>query len=151
MFRASDSRLIQPLEARLATHSSSESSLDQLPSLNFDVDFLNSLQPLEGADGIHAGDPQSDSNDLFPPFASSETSSEGVKSGKRRATLSDIGTAAEDTMPIFLPSLGFDIDPNLPQDELYVSQKDKNMAILRLTSAPDRRCTLTPCIDAFQW
>ncbi|KAI4221769.1 MAG: hypothetical protein L6R36_006663 [Xanthoria steineri] len=105
-------------EARLATHSSSESSLDQLPWPSFDVDFLNSLQPLEGADGIHAGDPQSDFNDLFPPFASSETSSEGAKSGKRRATVSDIGTVAEDTMPMFLPSLGFDIDPNLPQDEL---------------------------------
>ncbi len=151
MFGASDSRLIQPLEARLATHSSSESSLDQLPWPSFDVDFLNSLQPLEGADGVHAGDPQSDSNDLFPPFASSETSSEGVKSGKRRATLLDIGTAAEDTMPIFLPSLGFDIDPNLPQDKLYVSQKDKYIVILGLTSAPERRCTLTPCIDAFQW
>ncbi|KAL8915138.1 MAG: hypothetical protein Q9172_006937 [Xanthocarpia lactea] len=102
-------------EARLANKTSSESSLDQFPWPGFDnVEFLNSLQPPEVAEDLNGGDGHADLNDLFPPFSSSETSSEDVNARKRRATMS----STEDTMPLFLPSLNFEIDPNLPQDEL---------------------------------
>ncbi|KAL9035293.1 MAG: hypothetical protein Q9180_004938, partial [Flavoplaca navasiana] len=102
-------------EARLATHSSSESSLDQLTWPSFDADFMNGLQPPQGAEQT---DPHSDINDLFPPLPSSETSSEHIEVGNRRTTSSNIGEAAEDTMPLFLSSLDSDIHPNLPRDEL---------------------------------
>ncbi|KAL8852234.1 MAG: hypothetical protein Q9221_002836 [Calogaya cf. arnoldii] len=108
-----DARLAHA-EARLATHSSSESSLDQLPWPSFD-DSLNGIQAPEGAEEILGGDLLSDLND---PFPSSETSSEDVRSRKRRATLPNVRTAAEDTMPLFLPLLEFDIDSSLPCDEL---------------------------------
>ncbi|KAI4268294.1 MAG: hypothetical protein LQ337_007924 [Flavoplaca oasis] len=109
-----DARLANA-EARLATHSSSESSLDQLTWPSFDADCLNGLQPPQGAEQT---DPPSDINDLFPPLPSSETSSEHNEVGKRRTTFSDMGEATEDTMPLFLSSLDSDIHTNLPRDEL---------------------------------
>ncbi|KAL8992056.1 MAG: hypothetical protein Q9169_007408 [Polycauliona sp. 2 TL-2023] len=105
-------------EARLATHPPTESSLYQLSWPSLDIDFLNSLQAPEGADGLLGEDFQSDVNDHVHGLPFSDTSCDDAASKKPRATLPKLKVTTEPPLPISMSSQGSNIDQYLPEDEL---------------------------------